>query len=78
MNLYSLTNGIGTFYVVANDPTEAKLLLESNLDKADYGFSVDREVVTVVLLTHEVTSNFNGKPSFCMKSVGNRLIIKDR
>ncbi len=59
MNLYGLITNLNVpndyFYVVANDPNEAKFLLEKELDKSDYGFDWDREVITINLIAKELT-----------------------
>lgn len=81
MTLFQCINKIGTFYVIADDFTEAKLLLEAKLREADYGLDIDREVSEIEVLSHEVTNSFNGKPNFRLGyiyNVTNSLIIKDR
>ena len=42
MKLYKIINGIGTYWVVANDPTQAEQKLLKLLNDADYGFSSQR------------------------------------
>jgi len=72
MNLYLVTNKINSFYVLANDPTEAEKKLMARLEAADYGFYQDRVVKKIELVACEVTNTFNGRPFFCG---GNLLIL---
>ena len=89
MTLFQCINKLGTFYLIADDFTEAKLLLEAKLAEADYGFASNREVTEIKVISHEVTNSFNGNPNFradysrdfradYSHDVGNALIIKDR
>jgi len=70
MKLYQLTNGIGTYWVVAEHPTEAQEKLESNLNKADYGFGKDRVTKTITLIAENIEFDSNGNPRFT-----NRFLI---
>jgi len=66
------TKGLGDYYVVDKDPTSAMERLRYLLDKADDGFSSQREVKSIDILTDEVHEFPKGKPFFCEKS---RLIL---
>lgn len=61
MNLYLLTNGLGDWYVIADDPTSAQKDLESRLELEDYGFYQKRPVTNIQLLAQELTSGLNQK-----------------
>jgi len=67
------TIGLGDFYVVASNPTEAENEIEMLLDKADYGFSGERKVVNIKLLAHELSYFPKDRPSF--RERGHELII---
>lgn len=58
MKLYGLTTGIGYYYVVANDPTEAELKLLNLLNENDYGYSRNREVTRIDLLAKEADNRY--------------------
>jgi hypothetical protein len=70
--LYRLTNKLGDFYVIDNDPTSAINKLEGLLNESDYGFYEYRKVFRCDLIANEL-SDFNHKPFF---SSGNKLIIE--
>jgi hypothetical protein len=61
MNLYLVTNGLGTYYVVAECPTTAQNRLEKVLGDCDYGFTRDRKVKTIELLTSEISQDSSDK-----------------
>lgn len=72
MNLYLLTTrGLGEFYMVANDPTEAEGRLQELLARADYGIRDKRQVINIQWLATEI-GTFREKPFF---SSGNKLIL---
>ena len=76
MKLYQIdTKGLQTFYVVASDPTSAENQVYSILNKADYGYSGARKIVTITLITEEVTL-FGGQPKPCI-TMENRLLLPD-
>lgn len=62
--LYLVTNRIGSFYVVSSDPTSAKERLEAMLKQADYGFSGDREVKEIKILSKIVKPTMHDSPCF--------------
>jgi len=64
MTLYKLTNGIGTFYVIAPDPTSAVKKLEDKLNEASFGWSGNRIVHTIAVVAKEVKDGAEGKPNF--------------
>lgn len=75
MNLYLLeTKGIENYYVIANDPTQAKEKLESDLAKASYSGRIAAHEVTVITLLAKQTIIIKEKPDF---SNGHNLIIVD-
>lgn len=71
MKLYKLTNKLGSYYVVATDPTSAAVRLFSLLSEADYGFYEERKVSHIEVIADELTK-FAKKPNF---SSGNTLIL---
>ncbi len=72
MNLYQLETNNDKFYVISDSLDKAKEKVESELKKADYGFSKDQIVTEIKILTSELTEFPTGKLNF---SSGNRLII---
>jgi hypothetical protein len=58
--LYKLINGIGIYWVIAKDPTDAENKLMDLLDKADYGFSKDRVVKEIHLIADEIYEGSSG------------------
>jgi hypothetical protein len=73
MTLYLLTTkGLGDFYIIAKDSLHATNVLGLNLDKADYGFSSQREVENIKIIAKEITTFSEGKLNF---SSGNKLIL---
>ena len=75
MNLYLLTNELGDWYVIAEDPTSAQRDLESRLDLEDYGFRKKRKVTQIELLAEELTSGLNSKWFF---SSENTLLLPEK
>jgi hypothetical protein len=57
MKLYRLVNGLGDYWVIANDPTEAENKLKEVLDAGDYGFSSKRIVKEIHLVAEEITKD---------------------
>ena len=57
MKLYKLTNKIGDWYVIAEDPTKAEYKLMAILDGSDYGYYKDRIVTNFELITKEADIN---------------------
>lgn len=73
MNLYKLsTKGLGEYFVIDESPNDAQEALTKLLNKAEYGFSFDRKVESITLMSSQVTEGFTGKPNF---SEDDRLII---
>lgn len=60
--LFRITNGLGTFYVVAKSFDAAAEALKSRLDKAYYGFYQHREAQTIDQIATE--HFFNGSQQF--------------
>ena len=50
MKLYRLDNAIGSYWIIAPDPTAAEQKLMTILNKHDYGFFKDRTVKTIALI----------------------------
>ncbi len=66
LNLYQLkTIGIGGFYILAEDPTEAQKRLSKILDKSDYGVFTDRDIVNIRLIATEMEIYENGAAHIC-------------
>lgn len=75
MKLYLLeTKGLGDYYVIAKDVLEAETILTNELDRADYGFSKDRLVIGIRLITQEVGEFPAGRPNFNDQS---RLLVSE-
>lgn len=73
MILYKLiTRGLGEFYLIANNATEAQNKLEGELRKANYGFHNDQDVINIEIITDELKEFPEGKLNFSSKS---KLII---
>ena len=51
--LYKITNGLGNFYVVAEDINSAVALLTNVLGKTDYGFSDYRIITNIEIIAAE-------------------------
>ena len=74
MKLFQIyTAELGIFYVVETDPTSAEKRLTDLLNRADYGFESKRRVVSIQILTNEITSFPGDKPFFSPEQ--NRLIL---
>jgi hypothetical protein len=55
--LYKLVNGIGTYWVIAKDPTDAETKLMALLDAGSgYGYSSNRKVTEIYLIAEEIYS----------------------
>ncbi len=52
--LYQIKNEIGTYYVVADDPTQAMCSLEKVFNDNDYGFSDQRKTRSIAVLAEEI------------------------
>lgn len=56
-NLYLLTTqGLGQFYVIANDPTQAQNALIDLLGKEDYSFRYKRTIINIQWLAKTMDS----------------------
>ncbi len=58
MKLYKLTTGLGDYWVIANDPTQAEHKLTTILDVADYGLTKKRIVTQINLIADEIKDEF--------------------
>ena len=58
MKLYRIENGLGTYWVVAEHPTEAEQKLKSLLDKNDYGFSDKRKATAITIIAEAIEDNY--------------------
>ena len=73
MKLFLLTTeGLGDYYIIAETPNDAEKLLGTQLNEADYGFSSNRIVRNIKILTSEIKKGFNDKLNF---NDNNRMII---
>ena len=73
MKLFLLTTDrLGDYYIIAETPNDAEKLLETQLNEADYGFSSNRIVRNIKILTNEIKIGFNDKLNF---NDDNRMII---
>ena len=76
-NLYLLTtNGLGEFYLVAENPNDAKEKLELELNKSDYGFSGKRKVENIKILASEIKVDHNDGDKLNFSSDDRLLICK--
>lgn len=74
MNLYKLYNGLGHWFVIAKSYDSATKLLETELNKADYGFFDKRKVTKIELFAELIEDSFQaGQLNF---SSGHTLIIE--
>ena len=77
MNLYLLTTrGLGEFYCVANDPTQAETMLTRLLDRANYGVFTKRRVVNIQWLSQSKADVSAELPMFSHKE-SNLLIYRE-
>jgi hypothetical protein len=58
MKLYRLETGIGTYWVVAEHPTDAEKKLMHVLNENNYGFHKDRTVTRIDVIAEQINSNF--------------------
>jgi hypothetical protein len=75
LNLYRLHNGLGDWYVVAEDPTVAQKDLEGRLNLQEYGFSNERKTTRIDLLARELGPGLNEKWFFCS---GDNLLLPEK
>lgn len=54
LKLYKLINRIGTYWVIAEDPTSAEKKLMALLNKADYGITKNRVVTEIHLVAEAI------------------------
>lgn len=57
MKLYKLTTGLGDYFVIATDPTEAEQKLSRLLNENNYGFLRDRTVTKFEVLAEGAEDN---------------------
>jgi hypothetical protein len=74
MNLYKLTNNLGEWYVIAEDPTKAQRALEYRLRQEGYGFDNYRKVFKIEKISEMVKPALNSKWFF---SSGNKLVVPE-
>lgn len=78
-NLYLVTtNGLGDYYVLANDPTEAQNTLKRILDEQSYGTSDGRRITNIKWLSETIGKLLidNTKP-FLSDKYKRLLIVQD-
>ena len=73
-HLYRINNRLAEFYIVAHSFDEAAEEMKKRLDKADYGFTLDRTVPSIADVA--VQHFYNGKQSFSA-SDANLIIVED-
>ena len=67
MKLFQLTTtGLGDYWVVANNPTEAENKLVNILNEYNYGYSTCRKVTIIKIIAEHITDQF---------LTGKRLVI---
>ncbi len=77
-NLYLLTTaGLGDYYVLAKDPTEAQNALRKILDDQDYGISDRREVVVIKLISKGFRPAWRDKSQPFLSGGERLLIVRD-
>ena len=77
-NLYLVTTrGLGQYYIIANDPTEAENALMKIFNDQEYGFETDRRVMKIEWLAASFIPHYidNNKPFLSKKDT--RLLIVD-
>ncbi len=75
-NLYLLTtNGLGDYYVLANDPTEAQKALIKILDDQNYGLYNDRRVINIKWITESFGKSLNDETKPFLSDKSKRLLI---
>ena len=58
MKLYKIENGIGTYWVISEHPTEAEENLKLILDKNDYGFTDRRKAFSITIIAEAIENDF--------------------
>ena len=58
--LYGIKNGIGYYYVVGKDLTDAESKLQRILDHHDYGTSQDRKTKSIDIIATEMKDEILG------------------
>jgi len=58
MTLYKVTNGVGDWWVIAEHPTEAEEKVKTHLNKHDYGYTDDRQVINISIIATESNNTF--------------------
>jgi hypothetical protein len=78
MKLYLLsTKGLGDYYVIAQSTDAAETELIRLLNLAEYGFSGNREVNNIKLISKELTYFPKDKPNFTNRG-GELIIVKSQ
>lgn len=77
-NLYLLsTEGLGDFYIVANDPTEAETFLVKTLNEQDYGLSSYRRVINIKWLAETPGPSLKDENKPFLSNKSKRLFITE-
>lgn len=76
-NLYKLSTGLGTYYVIANDPTEAQYSLEEVFRKQDYGFDHKRKVTNIELIAESFKPDFRDSTKPFLSDDKRLFIVED-
>jgi hypothetical protein len=75
-HLYLLTTaGLGDYYVLATNPSEAEESLVKILNEQDYGFRDERRVVNIAILTSSFYPNYANKSKPNLTDKSSRLLI---
>jgi len=75
-NLYLITTkGLGDYYVIANDPTEAQDSLIKIFNAQNYGNSKNRKIINIKWLSESFYSDLLDKSKPFLSNKDNRLLI---
>ena len=75
-NLYLVTtNGLGDYYVLANDPTEAQNALKAILDEQKFGSSDDRRIINIKWIAEAFSKSLNDDTKPFLSDKAKRLLI---
>ena len=77
--LYLLTTeGLGDYYVIAENVLEAEICLSDLFKQANYGFESKRQVINIKIIATELKNDVDGRPFFYegVEKIESKLIIK--
>ena len=61
MKLYKLETKIGTYWTIAEHPTEAEQKVTSILNERDYGYTDDRKVTSIIVVAEAIEDYLTDK-----------------